>query len=84
MKEKVRENEAGSHCYAAGYTDIPQFFKAKLTDNSDGRERVKVTCTLSPRCLVFSSSRFRPKYNHNESFRDSSKNVPLLKGGEEG
>jgi len=51
MREK--ESEAGSCCYAAGYTDIPQFFKTKLTDNDDGRKRVKVTCTSSPRCLVF-------------------------------
>lgn len=80
MKKRERERETRSRCYATGDTDIPQFFKVKLTDNSDGKERVKVTCTLSPRCLVFSSSRFRPICNHNESFRDSWKKYSPFRG----
>jgi hypothetical protein len=49
---------AGSRCYAAGYSDVPQFFKAKLTD--DGRRRQS-----SVTALVLSRSR-RPAERDGE------------------
>lgn len=38
MREREKESarEAGSRCYAAGCTDIPQFFKVKLNGDNGG------------------------------------------------
>lgn len=60
---------AGSRCYAAGYSDVPQFFKAKLTDDGRRRQSSHERTKASPRSLTFPS---RPGRSRREQPRDES------------